>query len=465
MDTTWLERLTCPYCRSALEIRQRSPLCGESIDHGIVGCACYEYPIVDGILVLRQMSGLSDTDDRAVRHLRAGDIVGARDHLLRTGSMVSDAERARSRVGTIRAVPAAARTLVGRLTGNSVQRRPPLHEGDGSFRAELGRLRPGGFASYLFQRYANPSFVASVPLMSLLSSVAAPRVDGARPVVLDLGCGVGHSTAMMQSLFPMMTYVAAEPDFVNLHLLRRYFVPDAVCVCIDAELPLPFDAGSVDAVFCLDVFHYIRSKWALLRELDRVVSDDGVWMFPHLHNAEAVNPSPGIPLDAVNYLRVFASIEAVMFDEASVLDEFMSDQTFRTTNAPSVARLREAAVFSLVGSRHGNLEPRYDLAGRIDDTAAAASIGVNPIYRMSSHGGTAHLDMDWPDGQLEFESCAIRSYLPDHLEVDAQLIADLDSAVVQPARRGTVEELLRRFVLVHLPPGYRDSKGAHSPRR
>ena len=455
MDIHWIEGLSCPYCRSALRVRQRSPLRGKSIDHGIVGCACYEYPIVDGIVVLRQMSGLSDTDDPAVRHLRVGDVDGARDHLLRTGSMVSEPERGRSLVGSIRAAPSAARTALTRLTRSSGQRRPLPHEVNGSFRAELERLRPGGFASYLFQRYANPSFVASVPLMSLLSAVDAPRADGTRPVVLDLGCGVGHSTAMMQSLFPTMTYVAAEPDFVNLHLLRRFFVPDAVCVCIDAELPLPFGAGSVDAVFCLDAFHYIRSKWALLRELDRVVADRGVWMFPHLHNAVAVNPSPGIPLDAVNYLRVFASIEPAMFDEASVLEAFMSDQTFQTTSAPDATRLRDAAVFSLVGSRHGNLEPQYDLAGRISDTAAAVSIGANPIYRVSSHGTTAHLDMDWPDAQLEFESRMIRSYLPDHLEVDAQLMADLDSGVVRPGHRDAVEALLRRFVFVHLPPGYR----------
>ncbi len=306
------------------------------------------------------------------------------------------------------------------------------------------------------QRYANPSFVASVPLMSVLASVEAPRADGTQPAVLDLGCGVGHSTAMMQSLFPTMTYVAVEPDFINLYLLKRYFVPNAVCVCIDAELPLPFGSARFDAVFCLDAFHYIRSKWALLRELDRVVAERGVWMFPHLHNAEAENLSPGIPLDLSNYLRLFGSIDVAVFDEASVLDKFMTDQTFETTPGLGPSQLREAEAFSLLGTRQVALEPRYDVGARLADVAASA-IGLNPIYRVSVRGATAHLDMDWPDAQLEQESRLIRSYLPVHLELDAEIVADLSSGTVRPAHRDAVARLLRQFVIVHLPAGYRES--------
>jgi SAM-dependent methyltransferase/uncharacterized protein YbaR (Trm112 family) len=458
MDIEFLRTLSCPYCRSALEVVSSSSDGSTAIDHGIVRCACYEYPIVDGILVLRQTSGPSDTIDPAVVELRAGSVERARTVLIERASMVprsSDREGAR-RVPSVRATASGLRRRLGtvghRLTRRSRQA-VSTDEASTPIREDLDRLRPGGFADYLFQRYANPSFVAAVPVMAVLEAIESGE---ARPsaTVLDLGCGAGHSTAMMKALFPSLSFVAADPDFVNLHLLRRQFADDATCICIDAELPLPFADRQFDAVFCLDAFHYIRAKWALARELDRVVDETGVWIFPHLHNAAVSNVSPGIPLRAEDYLRMFGSIDSFVLDEATVLRQFIDDHILDLTDVPRVHDLSGAPVFSLVGSRRVDVRRRYDIGRRMIGGGDRAELGVNPIYRVTREASTVRLDMAWPDPGLERECAAIRDHLPEHLDLEVAVWDRLRAGATEPEDEPIVAGLIETFVLVQLPPGY-----------
>ena len=82
-------------------------------------------------------------------------------------------------------------------------------------------------------------------------------------------------------------------DFVNLTIARRFLAPEIPAICLDAELPLPFVSNTFDGLYCLDGLHYVRSKMALLSEVDRVVSDeDGAWLFAHMHNAAAKTSTP-----------------------------------------------------------------------------------------------------------------------------------------------------------------------------
>jgi SAM-dependent methyltransferase len=313
----------------------------------------------------------------------------------------------------------------------------------------LRRLRPGGFADYLVQRYANPSFVASMALMGLLEDVEQ-RASGNGALVLDLGCGTGHSTAMMQRMFPGLRYVAADPDFVNLQIMRQHFVDDNVMlVCVDAELPLPFADEQFAAVFCLDTFHYIRSKAALGAELGRVMQPGGSWLFAHLHNRAATNPAAGLPLTAEGYRRVLGRADALVLSEEAILHALFVDGTF---DPPGIIAGNADAAFSLVSgpcrrARH------YDVAGGLV-AMDRSGLDVNPIYQATSEGSGTVLTQQWPNAGLRAECAAMAQLLPTVLRIPAGLTQRARAGTLDPGEEELVAELIRKFVLVHLPPGY-----------
>ena len=258
---------------------------------------------------------------------------------------------------------------------------------------------------------------------------------------------------MLRALFPSWRRIAVEPDFVNLHLLRRHFDADAVCICADAELPLPLPDDAVDAVVCLDAFHYIRSKWALVQELARVVLDDGVWILPHLHNAARTNPAPGIPLRAADYLRLFGPA-AVLIDEAAVLED-LTVRHVVDIPAPPQPSLPEGPVFSLVRTARDDVAGQHDVLDRLVQVAGTADLGPNPIYRVTSTGGTLHLQRHWPDEHLARECALIERYLPAEIDLDRALLDRARSGAAEPGDREELGRLVASGVLVHLPAGYR----------
>lgn len=448
----FIDQLSCPYCRAKFTVASVHGSAGDRIEHGTISCDCYEYPIVDGIVVLRQLSGPADSDDPAVAHLRAGDVEAARTRLLVAGSMVPQPtvpSRTFSRA-TVRRLLSGIRRGPPRLGKTG-----PATEEDAPVRRALASTRPAAFASYLYQRYANPSFLASIPMMGLLETVTPPASGRDRAAVLDLGCGVGHSTAMMRTLFPEIQLVAADPDFVNLQILREHFVGDAVCVCLDAELPLPFGDRQFDAVFCLDAFHYIRSKWALSRELDRCVDDRGVWIFPHLHNALVPNVAAGVPLRPAGYVRMLDFAEPVLLDETAVLDRFGEAHAFDPADGLAPADLAEVANLSMFATKGARID-RCDIGRRLLASRRGAELGFNPIYAVELTTQAVHLRMRWPDPQLERECAAARRLLPDQVALDRGLLRRLTTDELTPADEQTISDLVMSMVLVPLPAGYPD---------
>lgn len=461
-----VEQLHCPYCGSSFEIELKEPGGGFDIRHGIIRCSCYRYPIIDGILILKQHSGLANIRDRRVELLEAGDIEGARECAIDSTPLVP-----------------RSRTLWSRLVSFLEGKHVPLMGHLGSTKRNvddpsltlahaLELLRPGPYANYLFQRYANNSFLAAVAPLLLLKKLdslteplpAATSADGGSKRcqttaagrerwVLDLACGIGHSSFLMRTLFPDLSVVSADHDFVNLYLARRYLIPDAPLVCIDAEVPLPFADDCFDSVFCLDGFHYIRSKVALLNELDRVVKPLGLWLFPHLHNALVPNLSPGIPLRAEDYMRCFSFLPCRLLTEAAVLRGFMRDQSLDLEAVPSEVELRSADVLTLIASRCGDWWRRHDrLAGPL--WRDKSLLAINPIYHLNSQVHTICLNIAWPSDSLERECSSVKEYLPAQIEVDRSLWNRLKSRLTTKGDDETIHQLVRSFVLVPLPAGY-----------
>jgi hypothetical protein len=253
---------------------------------------------------------------------------------------------------------------------------------------------------------------------------------------------VGHASFFVRTLFPHITPIATDYDFVNLYLAQYYLIPDAPCLVLDCDQPLPFRDQSLAAVCCMDGLHYVRSKRALLAEFDRCIDKSGIWLFSHLHNARAKNPTPGFPLSAADYRSLFELLPSRFLVEADVLRRFQQDDVVDLSGVEPEAACT-APVLSVVAGH------RYDLWRRHEGLAelmvrAKAHLAVNPIYRCSAQGEKLTLRMTWPSEKLQKECEATKQALPERCTIPAYYLED----------QAAVERLVRSFILVPLPASY-----------
>jgi SAM-dependent methyltransferase len=442
IDHHLIGQLHCPYCDSGFRVEQHAPEGQGPISYGIIACACYRYPIIEGILILRQTSGPTNTNDDAVVLLESGDKGAALRYVLEHSPV------APNRTGSQWLIDALKRRLRRLARGEADQVEKLLLSPARTLREAISVLRPRSYGNYLLHRYANNSFLAAIPLLML-----AKELRGARPTVLDVNCGVGHASFVLQTAFPDLSVIATDHDFVNLYLARRYLIPNAACICMDAEAPLPFADALFDAAVCMDGLHYVRAKRALLRELDRTITHEGLWLFPHMHNARGTNFSPGVPLTADDYMRLFEFVPSRLLSESEVFTRFMHEQALELGDPVDESILQMSDVFSLVASR------RADLWGRQTDLAAPlvrakVPLRVNPIYQPTRNHETVRLDMSWPAGNLERECEAVKQFLPQSCSIAAGLWDRLHNGAVTKSDEPEIEKLRKSFVLVPLPEAY-----------
>jgi ubiquinone/menaquinone biosynthesis C-methylase UbiE len=438
-----IQELHCPYCASPLTVERVIASMANHIEHGVVRCGCYRYPIIDGILILKQQSGPADTHDVRVAHLMAGAVELARHRAMHVDAPLLSGQGRWQRA--IQSVAARGVPLVGAL----VRRKSGLvgeaePKRDMPFAKLLETLRPGLYAQYLYQRYANNSFLASVAPLLLLGDLS----PGQR--ILELTCGIGHSGFLIQALFPHLQLVATDHDFVNLSLARQHFVPNALLVCLDAEAPLPFAGQSFGAVFCLDGFHYLRSKAALTKELDRVSEHEALWLFPHLHNAQVETFNPGIPLLPDQYGRCFAQMPHKIFQESVLLRDFFREGALFLERVPATNEIAQAQNLTLVGTRRTDFwRARTDLAQRLSTNPA--QLLVNPIYSVQSGESTTQLTLTWPSSRLRDECREVEDYLPNSCEIDSALLRRLRAGSLSADDSAIARDLTQKFILVNLP--------------
>jgi SAM-dependent methyltransferase len=444
-----IECLHCPYCGSGLKLKALVPSDGAARgEYGIVGCACYRYPIVDGILILRQQPGFLGKTDAAVIEIESGQFDAAFHHAFYHSSPIPPVDASRH--------PRSGSFLTRLRQGIGRPWAAGTEPSEGSFRQRLYLNRPPAYANYLYYRHANPSFMACVPLMMLFREL---RRSGAPVRIVDLNCGIGHATFLLRQLLPDAFVLATDHDFVNLHFARRYVAPGGLFVCLDTECPLPFPDAFLDGVLCLDGLHYVRSKSALLVELQRSLDREGVIVCAHVHSARGKNVVPGMPLEPLDYARCFDSMPCRLDSEERILRLFVDSGRLDLRVQAPLDWLADTPVLTIAASRRPDLfDLRGGLAAALMDLPTA--LGFNPVYAASGEAGRVRLSVRWPSAELEQECRAPTGCLPETLSLETSLASRLRTRSWQPDDMPQIEALLRSFVLVHLPPAYGESSTA-----
>lgn len=335
MRKGFLETLRCPYSGSSLRLVREIESRHDRLRYAVVAGEAGEFPVLEGILRLQ----VDEYRAPIVSYMRAAQT----DRALR---MAFDEVPFQGRAG-------AAINMMSRLAFKSDQRGVAealqllkrrlvrgLTDPAATFAETARRLAAGPRADWQIYRFSMPTFLATFPLLH------AVRFDGP---ILDFCCGTGQASFLMTRLNPSAQITCVDYSFSSLYIARKYFVPDAECVSLDADYPLPFPSRAYATVFSSDALHWIDSKWSLAREFERVGRSDAVIIFPHLHNRLASQDGKALSPDG--YGALFPDTPRRLAPEESLVRDYFFDDVLDLAREWSVAELQQATLgVSLIAS-------------------------------------------------------------------------------------------------------------------
>lgn len=406
-----LELLRCPFCGGRLSLDEEGAVvrAGDHIESGVIGCQCCAFPIVGGIPVM-----VADDATRAAMHaLEAGE----GDQALYAMLGLDD-----ERVAAFEAFLAA---------------------GDGTYREAIAVLSPDAEGQYFVYRFSDQTFLLAQAVLRALGSHAAL---GRR--TLDLCGGSGHLTRVLAGFTPPGDAVLADVFFWKLWLARRFTAPGCEPVCCDANNPLPFARGVFSLAVCSDAFPYIWHKRLFAEEMMRAVGADGTVVMSHLHSALGENVSAGMTLTPEGYRDLFAPLAPRLFRDSELLDQVLDRGALDLTTATDPQDMGSEPSITLIASQRDALFKAYELVGL--PAPPPGVLVVNPLYRIEFHHGTSRLTLRFPTPEYAEEFGECRRYLPDTVDVHADLRGPLDAAAI-----GADYATLRsRSIIIDAPPGY-----------
>ncbi len=276
--------------------------------------------------------------------------------------------------------------------------------------ADLGRTRDLDYFRY---RFSDLSYLATAAMLTPLT----------RGPLLDLGCGAGHGIHAMFRRVPRSLVVGVDANFTLLYLAKRYVAPDALVICADAAARLPFRDGVFEAALSADTFQYLPDGAATARELLRVTR--GAILLSHFYR-----PAAPAGFDARSALKVFADRSPRLHDEDAILEAFFARRELDLSRpAPE-----QDDVVTLTAGLEPKIYPGADYF--------VSGSTLNPLYEVREEGDLLHLQRRSLSEKHDERYRKYEAWLPEKLTVTREQIASADP------------ELVRKFVLLDLPPNY-----------
>jgi len=413
MNIELLDILRCPFCGARLELVSsmfhRS--ISDQIHDGILACECCIFPVVDGIPVL---------------HLQPA-AVQAREHI--------EAGR-----------PAQAlRTMVGLETDAEAERFEAAASSTSStYREIVEALGPNFEGGYFLYRFSDPTYIVA---NAVVRAVAGTVLGGKRRAI-DICGGSGHLTRSLMDLSSPAP-VLADLFFPKIWLGRRFTASGCEPVCCDGNGPMPFARGSFGYAMCSDAFQYIWTKREFVGEMERLVvgSESGAVVINHTHNQLVWSPSHGQPLTPAGYLRLFETIDPVIYGEAGLFADVVAGGPLDLSRLDTREAVDADPALTIVASRDRRVYARHPLD---PPSSRPGHYQINPLYNVATQGENLYLRLQFPNADYEDEYGACKQYLPDETVIARAALESLQHGGPTTA----LDELIRRRVIVKLPEKY-----------
>jgi SAM-dependent methyltransferase len=471
MRTKSLAKLCCPYCGADLKEHRVVVPRDDGIQYGLVNCqtCAAMFPVVAGVLILgaphERLDAHAETTADTVRSgttiVELCWLLEADNYAEALARVVVPAERdadmlfrspgnggaATRPIVPPRLLRKLDRPLKGRLLRVSQRRMARmLLEGSGTLTTTqvidlfYGRFSRSEMANYFKYRFGQPRHLAALGVASVIK-----RGSG---TLLDLACGAGHLTHYLGT--PDRAVIGVDRDYFRLFIAANYVAPGADFICAAADRPLPFRTGALAGALCSDAFHLFVDKAGSLRELARVVADDGLIALARVGNREQ-KPNEGYELTPAGYSHLCAQFAHTVLGEGEIIDAYLRKEPPRLDRRELSDALSREKWLSVVMAKRPELlrsEGRFEVWPH-----AAGALGVNPIFRGESSASEelVQLRFEFPSEHYAKEDADYLKYAPRECTVPRRLLVSLAGGGGDP---DVVEKLLSQFVLIGMPDRY-----------
>lgn len=290
MKKSTIEQLHCPYCLERFALTKEISGDVERVEYGLVKCGCFEFPIVEGILMLSLTKGYGGAEEgllpyvalqtAAIALMKTSDLPALRSWIQSFAPLAfglcgeeQDDTYLRFMEKYDQFLNAEAASFlskdakygfIGTNRDLSVERRPP-------------------FCNWYVARFLTPRTA------SLRNKIASLRTG---TPVLSLCCGHGIAEALLQMAIPGDQIVSLDGQFLNLLVVRRFINPVGEFICHDVQFPLPFGDAHFQFSLSSTCLPEIPSHAAFIREAIRVTDPHGCSLFDSIWAAPRKRVDP-----------------------------------------------------------------------------------------------------------------------------------------------------------------------------
>jgi ubiquinone/menaquinone biosynthesis C-methylase UbiE/uncharacterized protein YbaR (Trm112 family) len=482
MKISTIDSLCCPFCSGKLKLKDVNQENEYGIHFGSIDChSCQlDFPIVAGVLILgspsEQINVWDEVSDRlALNGVRIGtlcDAISAKNNLeafsllltpsgkgdllfrpkikpdVSTGEYTDIPRPTRARKPL---VPVRIQWLIDRYSRGHLQKIGKYHlaqflldRSQDLTATDVTSLFYGNYsrsemANYFMFRFGQPRHLAALAIASIVKERSGP--------ILDLACGMGHLTHYFAwDKEHQRKVIGIDRDYFRLYVAKNFMVPEADFICQWVDRPLPFPAASFDNIFCSDAFHYFLNKASSLREMERILSADGLIAISRLGNLDR-QPHEGYELTVDEYARLFGNMQHVLLGEDELIDSYLKKHRANLEPREISAELRAQKWLSVVMSKDEKL-----FCDRGNFSEYPHSVGhliKNPIYASNGKGAShgLSLDFEFPSDHFAFEDRRYQSYAPQQVDISADVLSSLEAQI----RTNELEDLIAQLVLIGVP--------------
>jgi len=397
-----VDQMKCPYCLGHFNVTHEHEEDAGRIKWALLCCRCFEFPVVDGVLLLSLVKGYGGSEETlapyvplqvaAIEYIRAGDIPGLRRWIARHLPLLHRLMSSEhidylgfSRELNARLWPEVEKDLFSWNRYEVIGRRGALRHrrdlinrlastriGSWAMRARR-RLFPQIWSTFYVNRFISNEFA------DLRTRLRDVRMVGP---VLSLCCGHGPFELLLRGRDPTLPVVSVDGQLLNLFVVKRFVSPDASFICHDVQFPLPFEDGAFSEVFNSKSLSEIPSQALFIQESRRVTSSTGWTMFDGLF------PDVASRIEPVRFYRVCQNHFEIMEDYRKLMLECAGDRNLyftpfeppeaRWTNDPAALVGPASATFVFnSGPASGVQSARPD--GFTPEERAM--LAINPRYR------------------------------------------------------------------------------------
>ena len=428
MKQKLLELMKCPYCGTEFEIEEVYNENKGGITNGRIKCECNEYPILEGILILKN----APAKEYIIEYLKKGEIEKAvalslRDYtndICRVADFIEPKPFGKFfKKGLLTFVNSYSKNIYKKYSDKSL-----------SFCDVLGN---GSYEIYQKHRFSSQSFWTLYPFIPVLSK--------RRKRILDVCCGAGHASFVISKYVNPDELICVDGGFRSLYLAKKYF-SNAEFINIDANYQLPFKDNIFSSVLMMDAFHYVDARALLAKEFERVLGKEGMLLLLHLHNALAENLAAGKPLSPSAWRGLFDR-DVTALPEKNIVEDFILRDRLDLSKKYSEEELNSSdAILMTAGADLECFDGIWKDILEIKD-----NLIINPIYKMKEEGDKILLEREFPSEFFRKEYPLTEKYLPERCEIDKRFV---DGRSISILDSNEIEDLMRKFVVINVPEKY-----------